>query len=169
MFCVINYATHQWYYTQIVKAISYYHNMQYQVTTMYQTGENRVCPKAARACPNPGRLDILRTNFFLDLKFSEMLSHIIFYLFWSFQQNLMIFSWDMGRKSHLGPNLAKCFFFRISGFVTLNRQGWKFEFFNPRNSWAKRGGTQVQCGVGINQAKRGRKTEGGFWGSFLRF
>ena len=46
--------------------------MQYQVTTMHQTGENRVCPKAARACPNPRRLDILRTNFFLDLKFSGM-------------------------------------------------------------------------------------------------
>ena len=44
--------------------------MQYQVTTMYQTGENGVCPKAAQACPNPRRLHILRTNFFLDLKFS---------------------------------------------------------------------------------------------------
>ena len=57
----------------------HYHNMQYQVTTMYQTGENRVCPKAARARPNPRRLDILRTNFFLDLKFSGMVPLIIFY------------------------------------------------------------------------------------------
>ena len=34
------------------------HNVQYQVTTMYQTGENGVCPKAPRACPNPRRLHI---------------------------------------------------------------------------------------------------------------
>ena len=40
------------------------HNMQYQVTTMYQTGENGVCPKAARACPNPRSLHILRPHFF---------------------------------------------------------------------------------------------------------
>ena len=46
--------------------------MQYQVTNMYQTGENRVCPKAARACPNPRMLHILRTGFFLDLKFSAI-------------------------------------------------------------------------------------------------
>ena len=32
--------------------------MHYQVTDMYQTGENWVCPKAAQACPNPRRLDI---------------------------------------------------------------------------------------------------------------
>ena len=61
-----------------------YHNMQYQVTTMYLTGENRVCPKAARACPNPRRLHILRTGFFQDLKFSGMIPRIIFYHFWSF-------------------------------------------------------------------------------------
>ena len=54
-------------------------NIIYQVINMYQTGENLVCPKAARACPNPGRLDILRTNFFLDLKFSGMVPLIIFY------------------------------------------------------------------------------------------
>ena len=30
---------------------------------MYQTGENRVSPKAARACPNSRRLDIWRTNW----------------------------------------------------------------------------------------------------------
>ena len=35
------------------------------VTTMYQTRENRVCPKAARACPNPRTLNILRTGFFV--------------------------------------------------------------------------------------------------------
>ena len=80
--------------------------MQNQVTTMCQSGENGVCPKAARACPNPRRLDILRTNFFLDLKFSGMVPLIIFYNCWSFKQNLMIFSWDIGQKPHFGPNLG---------------------------------------------------------------
>ena len=135
--------------------------MQYQVTNRYQTGENRVCPKAARACPNPRRLNILRTNLFLDLKLSGMVPLIIFYYCWSFQQNLMIFSRDMGQKPHfgpiLGPNLGQDFFFRISGFVTLNRQGWKFEFFNPRNSWAKRGGTQAQWGVTTKQREGGKQ------------
>ena len=56
---------------------------------MYQTGKNRVRPKAARACPNPGRLDILRTNFFLDLKLSAMVPLIIFYNCCIFKQNLM--------------------------------------------------------------------------------
>ena len=45
--------TQSWLIQQIVKTISYYRNMQYQVTIMYQTGENRVCPKAARACSTP--------------------------------------------------------------------------------------------------------------------
>ena len=53
--------------------------MQYEVTTMYLTGDIGVCPKAARACPNPGSLDILRTNFFLDLKFSGMVPLIMSY------------------------------------------------------------------------------------------
>ena len=43
--------------------------------------EKTVCPKAARACPNPRRLDILRTNLFLDLKFSGIVPRIIIYHF----------------------------------------------------------------------------------------
>ena len=38
--------------------------MQYEVTTMYLTGDIGVCPKAARACPNPRGLHILRPHFF---------------------------------------------------------------------------------------------------------
>ena len=73
---------------------------------MYQTGENWFCQKAARACPNPRMLNILRTNFFLDLKFSAMVPLLIFYNCWSFMQNRMIFSWDIGQKPHFGPNLG---------------------------------------------------------------
>ena len=78
---LINYAEHESYYSQIVQTISYYHNMQYEVTSMYQTGDIGVCPKAARACPNPTSRHILRTNFFLDLKFSGNVPRIIVYHF----------------------------------------------------------------------------------------
>ena len=36
-----------------MQTISHYHNMQYEVTSMYETGDIGLCPKVARACPNP--------------------------------------------------------------------------------------------------------------------
>ena len=38
-------------------------NMQYEITTMYLTGDIGVCPKAARACP-----DLLKANFMQKIR-----------------------------------------------------------------------------------------------------
>ena len=55
--------------------------MQYEVNRMYQTRENGVCPNAARACPNPIRLNIWRTALTIFMIFSVWVALII--VFWN--------------------------------------------------------------------------------------
>ena len=61
--------------------------MQNEITTMFPTGDVGVCPKPARAYPNPKSLN--EKQFFQGLKFSGNVSRIIFYHLLSLMKNLM--------------------------------------------------------------------------------
>ena len=57
----------------------------------------------------------------LAQKVADIYEHVLYY-FWSFQQNLMIFSRETGQsfRPFWGPNLGQDIFLWKSGFVTLN-------------------------------------------------